>query len=994
MSEYTQSERPAIELFQKLGYDYLDAKGEMYEVVLKERLEASLLRLNPWLNENNLQKVTKKILSVNGSTLMEINAQIHQLITKADALTLKPTPDEHPVPVKFIDFENIDNNDFLVVNQMKFKGARANSIPDIVVFVNGLPLVVIEAKNQTVDISDIPDLLYYQENSPKLFYYNQISAAINRINALYGTIESPMEFYSKFNEAPTDELKALVGDREVTPQDVMIYNLFNKAQFLDIVKYFIIFEVVEGKTIKKLPRYQQLRAVNKILHRLKSEGKGGVVWHTQGSGKSITMIYLATKLRAQNSGFDNPTILVVTDRIDLDNQISSTFRRTGFPNPIQAASISHLKTLLKDNYGKTLMTTIHKFQERAEVLGKRRVYSRTTEAEPSDTESYAQTGEVEILSNKENIFVLIDEAHRSQYGLTAAYMRQSLPNAKFIAFTGTPIDKESKSTLREFYGGDYIDKYTIKQSVADGNTLPILYETGLPKLFIEKEQMDEVFGKVFDGVSEEKQGYLKKKSTSLDIVLLAKRRVEEIAKHIVEHYSRKIYPDGFKAMIVCHNRAQAIAYKKALNKLTEHRLNPYQSKVVMSFDTKKDPQEYFDLAVPEEEVKQTIEEFKLPFGNESDKSKGGRKQYDNTAFLIVSDMLLTGYDAPILQVLYLDKILKEHNLLQAIARVNRTRKGKSAGFIVDYVGITKHLVEALEIFSGDLEPSDVMRDIESEKTVLENRHTKLVNFFSKIRYDRHEKRDDFILKAVEYLQPLDIKEKFKELLRDFNRSMNIVLPDPFATQFEYDFTLFNEIKLMVRDEKEKITKEDSKKLQMIIDEHLRSKGIEYLLSEPVDISDYKQFRDELEKEGSHTPLDKAKAIIKANEKEHPELALALSELLEKIIKERKGERKQAVIDLFSQMEELIKKHRSRHKDAGLEDERQLVVYDIVKEQCDNPRELTLAIYEALDAFLGNPAVLRQSTAQKEMRNRIKPLLSEYGVNRALSKTIVEKLVEA
>jgi len=248
---------------------------------------------------------------------------------------------------------------------MKFKGTRANSIPDIVVFVNGLPLVVIEAKNQTVDISDIPDLLYYQENSPKLFYYNQISSAINRINALYGTIESPMEFYSKFNEAPNDELIALL-DREITPQDVMIYKLFKKENFLDIVKYFILFEVVEGKTIKKLPRYQQLRAVNKIIHRLKSQNQGGVVWHTQGSGKSITMIYLATKLRAENSGFDNPTILVVTDRIDLDNQIASIFRRTGFPNPIQASSISHLKTLLKDSYGKTLTTTIHKFQEKAE----------------------------------------------------------------------------------------------------------------------------------------------------------------------------------------------------------------------------------------------------------------------------------------------------------------------------------------------------------------------------------------------------------------------------------------------------------------------------------------------------------------------------------------------------------------------------------------------------------------------------------------------------
>jgi len=341
---------------------------------------------------------------------------------------------------------------------------------------------------------------------------------MNRVNALYGTIGSPMQFYSKFNEEPTEELKALL-EREVTPQDVMLFNLFRKKVFLDIVKYFVIFEVVEGKTIKKLPRYQQLRAVNKIVTRLKKENRGGVVWHTQGSGKSITMIYLATKLRATSTGFDNPTILVVTDRKDLDNQIASTFRRTGFPNPIQADSISHLKGLLKDSYGKTLTTTVQKFQERAE-----------------------EEKEVEVLSEKENIFVLIDEAHRSQYGLTASYMRASLPNAKFIAFTGTPIDKESKSTLREFEGGDYIDKYTIKESVADGNTLPILYEAGLSKLFVEQEQMDEVFGKVFQGVSEEKEGYLKKRASSLDTILLAKRRIDEIAKHIVEHYTNKIYP--------------------------------------------------------------------------------------------------------------------------------------------------------------------------------------------------------------------------------------------------------------------------------------------------------------------------------------------------------------------------------------------------------------------------------------------------------------------
>ncbi len=969
MSEYLQSELPAIELFKKLGYEYFDAKGEMYEVVLEDKLATSLKKINPWLNENNLQKVVRKLLasSTMGSSSMEINSEIHKLITRADALSLKPTPDEHPKAVKFIDYDNLDNNEFLVVNQMKFKGERANSIPDLVVFVNGLPLAVIEAKNQTIDISDIPDLEYYQTNSPKLFHYNQIIGAINRISGLYGTIEASMKFYSKYNEVASHELVELL-DNEPTPQDILIYNLFEKRRFLDITKYFVIFEVVEGRTIKKLPRYQQLRAVNKIVDRLKNENRGGVVWHTQGSGKSITMIYLATKLRAETSGFDNPTIMVLTDRTDLDNQIRSTFNRVGFSNVIQANSISHLKTLLKDNYGKTLTSTIQKFQERAE-----------------------EKKEVEVLSDKENIFVLIDEAHRSQYGLTASYMRQSLPNAKFIAFTGTPIDKENKSTLHEFYGGDYIDKYTIKQSVADGNTLPILYETGLSKFFIEKELLDAEFNKMFGNESAKKQAILKTKATQLD--KNATRRVEEIAKSIVEHYKNKSYLDGFKAMIVCHNRYQVIAYKKAFNKLAEQGQNNFQSKVIMSFDTKKDPQEFYDLATPEADTKKAIEDFKLPFGDENDKSRGGKRQFDNTAFLIVSDMLLTGYDAPILQTLYVDKILKEHNLLQAIARVNRTRKGKVAGYVVDYAGITKHLVDALEIFSGDLEPSDVMVDIESEKTTLENRHTKLVNYFKSIKKNRESERDDFILQAISYLKPEDIKDKFKELVSDFNKSMNIVLPDAFASKYDYDFKLYNEIKMMVRDNKEKITREDSKKLQMILDEHLRANGIEYLLEEAIDITDYKKFQEALTREGKHNPLDKAKAIIKANEEENPELALELSELLERKLIDAKVDRKQAVIDLFSDMEEIINRHKNRYSSVGLSDEKHLVVYDLVQELSDEADKLTLEIFDTLKEELITPAVLVQSDAQKDMRNCIKPILAKYGVDRKMSKTIIAKLVE-
>ena len=411
-------------------------------------------------------------------------------------------------------------------------------------------------------------------------------------------------------------------------------------------------------------------------------------------------------------------------------------------------------------------------------------------------------------------------------------------------------------------------------------------------------------------------------------------------------------------------------------------------KVIMSFDTKKDPQEFYDLATPEADVKQAIEDFKLPFGDENDKSRAGKKQFDNTAFLIVSDMLLTGYDAPILQTLYVDKILKEHNLLQAIARVNRTRKGKEAGYVVDYAGITKYLVDALEIFSGDLEPSDVMMDIESEKTTLENRHTKLVNYFKSVKRSRESDRANFIVQAINYLEPQDIKDKFKELVSDFNSSMNIVLPDAFASKYDYDFRLFNEIKYMVRDSKEKITREDSKKLQMILDEHLQANGIEYLLEEAIDITDYKKFVEALEKEGKHNPLDKAKAIIKANVEKNPALALELSELLERKMIDSKLERKQAVMDLFADMEEIINRHKSRHLSLGLSDEKQLVVYDLVQNV-----ELTLEIFEVVDEWLHKKAILAQSDAQKEMRNLIKPLLGSYGLERKLSKDIVMMLVK-
>ena len=985
--EYLYSELPAIELFKKLGFSYFDAsvadtRESINEVILEDRLRQSLLKINPWLQDNTLEKVVRKLKNIQASTLMEANQIVFDFITKKDSITEKPTPEAKPQPVFIIDYENIENNDFLIVNQMKYNGIHKNSIPDIVVYINGLPLAIIEAKSPKVCITDaISDLAYYQENSQKLFYYNQICVGMNKGKALYGTIGSQFAHYSKYKLEDLTELELLV-ERTATAQDILIYSLFKKEMLLDIIRNFTIFEIDQGRTIKKLPRYQQLRAVNKILDRLKTENKGGVVWHTQGSGKSITMVYLATKLRREEAGFDNPTIIVVTDRIDLDNQISSTFRRTGFSNPIQAVSISNLKELLKDSYGKTLMTTIHKFQERAEE----------------------QKEEIEILSDKSNVFVLIDEAHRSQYGMTAAYMRNSLPNAKFIAFTGTPIDKEQKSTLRTFYGGsDYIDKYTIKQSVEDGNTLAIRYQTGMPEYFIEKDLMNEVFSSIFGHESEEKQAKLKSRAASLDTFLMAKRRVEEIAKHIIKHFQDKIYPNNYKAMLVCHNRYQAIAYQKAFLKLKEQGLNSFESKVIMSFDNKKDPIEFRELAVEEDKIKKAIEEFKLPFGNENEKAKSGEKRFDNTAILIVSDMLLTGYDAPIVQCMYIDKLLKEHTLLQAIARVNRTKSGKEYGLVVDYAGITNYLTEALKIFSGDLEAQDVMTDIENEKTTLENRHSKMVAFFNDIKIDRFKDRAKFVDECVLYLEPEDLRDKYIDLVKLFNKSMDIVLPDSFATKFEYDLKLYNDIKLEAVNthtpEKMFITREETKKIQMIIDEHLRATGVHYLLHEAIDITDPEKFAQELSKKTGRgrdlTIINRIKHTIQANKKENPDFYKDIAKRLEELIKAKEEDRitqAQLLIE-FDKLQEEIRNSKEEWKRLGLASKEQFPIFKTLEKVVPNPKEFTIAVFDKVGMYLEKSDWKDHDDIKKEIRKNIKSLLRNNGVDKELVNSLPITILE-
>ena len=756
--EYIHSELPAIQLLQQLGYQYYDAskqdeREDITEVVLKNRLLAAIKRINPWINENNLNKAFLELTTVNGASLMEINQKIWELL-RGGTFTVKQVINGEEVfkPVHFIDYTNPTNNDFLVVNQMSYHNrVGRKSRPDLVVYLNGLPISVIECKspksNNAWD-SAYSDLVEYQDLNEKLFHYNQICVGIWDEKGKYGAINSPQQFYSVFKTSKDDTEIIAQAQRE---QDKLLLALFKKERLLDIIRHFVLFELDEGRTIKKLPRYQQIRATNKTIERLQA-GEGGVVWHTQGSGKSLTMAYVTRKLQAQEFGFNNPTVMVMTDRKDLDRQITTTFRNVGLKNVNQASSVVHLDKLLRNDYGGIITTTLQKFQEtdkettatsdqteleeRGNLLIEKHLEDKKLikiikELQKGKwVEVERQEIELEELSKKENLYILVDEAHRSHYGFLASFMRTVLPNAKFVAFTGTPISKEDKSTLGEFYGGEYIDVYTITEAVADGATVELFYDEGIAKLDVKKEELDKEFEEKFGDAHEDKKDKLKKEA--LRKYQLSAERINAIGKHMVNHYTNKIYPDGHKAMIVCSGREAAIKYQQVLHQLKEEGLHNFESKVVVSIGSPKSDaiaKEYYETlewnknnptnkkpvwVVPPEDIKDVTDDFKLPFGNENDTEKSGKKQFDNTAFIIVSDMLLTGWDAPITSCLYLDKPLKEHNLLQAIARVNRSRKGKSGGYIVDYNGITAYLVQALEIFSGDIRPDDILKNLNEE----------------------------------------------------------------------------------------------------------------------------------------------------------------------------------------------------------------------------------------------------------------------------------------
>ena len=708
--------------------------------MLEHRLTTAIQRINPWISDENLRKVVRdlRFQGVEHPTLIETNQTLWETLVQYICVEQDLGKGRKGQTVKIIDFDNPDNNEFLCVNQFKVEGPHQNIIPDIVLFVNGLPLAVIECKSPYITNpmeSGINQLLRYanrrqpheDEGAERLFWYNQMMVSTHRDKARVGTISSRMEHYLEWKD-PYPLKPEDIGENPHS-QDVLIAGLFNRKNFLDLIQNFTVFETVDGRTVKKLARYQQYRAVHKTIQRLKTgktrKDKGGVIWHTQGSGKSLTMVFLAVKMR-RDPDLRDYKLVFITDRTQLDQQLTNTFLRTQGETVYHANSVAHLKELLQKNSSDLVMAMMQKFQEGEDDF------------------------DFPVLNESDRIIVLADEAHRTQYGTLGVAINTGLPNAPKIAFTGTPLIK-SRKTNNEF--GTYIDTYTIEQAVADGATVQILYEGREAKTKVTGDSLDQLFDEYFHDKTDEERGAINKKYGTELAVLEAPQRIRWVCIDLLKHYKEHIQPNGFKAMVVTSSRRAAVLYKETLDEL-----GAPPSECIISGS--HNDEQFFTPYTDSVNQKLAIENFKMPLSEHP------------LSFLVVKDMLLTGFDAPICQVMYLDRKLTEHSLLQAIARVNRTYAGKSRGFIVDYYGLSDYLTEALEMFSTE-DVAGALKDLKDEIPKLKAAHTRVMRHFKDV-----DKND--IDACVLALEDDDVRQQFEIDFKLFCKQMDIIMPDPAA----------------------------------------------------------------------------------------------------------------------------------------------------------------------------------------------------------------------
>ena len=846
LDERNHVEKPLLDQLEGLGWEIIDLDNKQHpadthrknfaEVVMLPVLRQQLKVINSWLEDDQVEEVIDKLTARSpGRGLIENNKHVLRLLLENTSVSKNRQTGENSPTVRFIDFKNRDNNRFIAVCQFKVRilGTEHHIIPDIVLFVNGLPVVLIECKSPRVKDAipeAIDQILRYSEQrdakdegSALLFHYNQFVVATCRQEAKFGTITTHIEkhFYRWADPYPRTLNDLEHGSGSPNDQQRLVAGMMDKNNLLDLIRTFTLFSTDDkGQTIKIVGRYQQFRAVKLAVKRL-LEGttpleRTGIIWHTQGSGKSLTMMFMVREMY-QHPQLASWKVVFVTDRTQLEKQLSETSQSIGFTVKT-ANNIPELKELLRSDTSDLVMGMIHKFRE-ADLK-----------------ETFPQ------LNDSPNILVMIDEAHRSQYRSLGTNLDIAIPNAAKIAYTGTPIEK----TERVFR--DYIDKYTMRQSIDDGVTLEIIYEGRTHNAEVsDQEGMDETFADVFSDYNLQQRLEILGHG-SRGAYLEAKRTIEAKARDMVDHYLKHVFPNGYKAQIVATSREAAVRYKNHIdnalaaaiteletsnpNGLDVEQLKKFQTDVVISRDNNDLPdlKKYSDQSKHERSIKS----FKIAFGSEDEGVTG------NMGILIVYNMLITGFDAPVEQVLYLDRIITEHNLLQAIARVNRVAGDtKDKGFVVDYVGIGHHLKKAIDIYD-EKEQNEIIDTFsfpEDELHNLERSHTEIMALLEEHGLTDLTDYDAFF----DVFYDEDLRFDYMQAFKKFTKCLNLIFPSRQALKSMSDYNVLSEINILAskhfRDERLSM-KGIPPKLRAITDRYLKSKSIEQQI-EPISILDEK-----------------------------------------------------------------------------------------------------------------------------------------------------------
>ena len=811
-----QLEQNIIEIIQNQGYKYIygpnidpgtpNSERESFDdVILVKRLRENIDKLNPTLSEYVKEAAIKKILDIHTIDQTYNNEIFHKYLIEGIKIDNLQNGDMVGDRVIIVDFDNPLNNEFIVLNQYTVIYNNTNKRPDIILFVNGLPLVGIELKNPTDEKATIfsayNQFQTYKKYIPQLYDYNSLLIVSDGIDAKYGALTSP---WTRFMTWKTKD--GLKEDPNTEPQiNTLVHGLLNPKRLLEIIKDFTVFEKEEKvdeetglkriETVKKIAGYHQYYAVKKAIESTllasqnNGNGKAGVMWHTQGSGKSLSMVFFTGKIVGK---LNNPTVVVITDRNDLDDQLFQTFVASTQilkQKPQQAESRKDLRKLLNTTGGGIIFSTIQKFFP----------------FENEDTHP--------ILSERRNIIVIADEAHRSQYGFdakikyvkdekgktiatrtaygNAKYLREALPNASFIGFTGTPIDFADRSTSRVF--GDYIDIYDISQAVDDGATVRIFYESRLAQVHLKeeyKEELDDVIDRYIETETPSLTEQEKIKWTRLESIVGHKERMQDVAKDIINHFSSRAEVFEGKAMVVCMSRRIALEMYNEIIKLKPEWHNENVSdgalKVIMT-SSSTDPLNWQPFSTTKEEKKLLAQRFKDP--------------EDELKMVIVVDMWLTGFDVPCVTTMYLDKPMKGHTLMQAIARVNRVYKEKEGGLIVDYIGIASELKKALAVYSASGGKGTPTLDINEAINVMKEKYEIVQNLLWGFDYKKYfnvgvNEKLTVLLETQEFILEKGDKGKkeFIKYVTELSKAFALVVPNPEAMIIKEEVGFFQAVK--------------------------------------------------------------------------------------------------------------------------------------------------------------------------------------------------------